>query len=133
MCTIVADIRARAGVRHIQVSSLCVCHEQAVTMETELWEECSRYYGDEKNIRSPTTDPPKHSIITSFIHALIICQRLCIDNINRVCESDPSSINHPEISIFVIQKACIQFVFLLFYHATKDAILHTDVPLLFRS
>lgn len=63
MCTnvtgeCIAGIGARAGarVRHIQVSSLCVCHVQAVTMETELWEECSRYYGDEKSIGSPTAD-----------------------------------------------------------------------------
>ncbi|KAI9535269.1 hypothetical protein NQZ68_002823 [Dissostichus eleginoides] len=30
----------------------------SVTMETELWEECTRYYGDEKTIRSPTRAPP---------------------------------------------------------------------------
>lgn len=48
--------RARAGAHggHIQVPSLCGCRMSTVTMETELQEECSRYYGDEKSIRSST-------------------------------------------------------------------------------
>lgn len=51
-----AGITACAGAHggHIQVPSLCGFRVSTVTMETELQEECTRYYGDEKRIRSPT-------------------------------------------------------------------------------
>lgn len=39
---------------HIQVPSLCGWRVIAVTMETEIQEEGSCYYGDERSIRSPT-------------------------------------------------------------------------------
>lgn len=48
MCLGGAGITARAGGHggHIQVSPLCGCRVSTVSMETELQEECSRYYGD---------------------------------------------------------------------------------------
>lgn len=48
-------ITALAGAQgsHIQDPSLCGCRVSAVTMETELLEEGSRY-GDKKSIRSPS-------------------------------------------------------------------------------